>query len=104
MREFINEDFILSNGIGKQLYQEYAKNIPIIDYHCHISPKEIAEDKTFENITELWLGGDHYKWRLMRSNGVEEKYITGEASPWEKSKLIEDICYYNVNEYFRFQV
>lgn len=84
MIEFINEDFILSNGIAKQLYQEHAKSIAIIDYHCHINPREIAEDKTFDNITEIWLGGDHYKWRLMRSNGVEEKYITGEASSWEK--------------------
>lgn len=84
MKSFMDENFILSNETAQILYHGYAKETPIIDYHCHISPQEIAEDKCFENITELWLGGDHYKWRLMRSNGVEEKYITGDGSAWEK--------------------
>ena len=83
MTTFIKDDFLLENEISKKLYS-YAKKMPIIDYHCHLSPQEIYEDKKFENITELWLGGDHYKWRLMRSFGVEEKYITGDASAKDK--------------------
>ena len=67
---FINDDFILTNETAKKLYHDYAENMPIIDYHCHINPKEIYENKKFKNITEIWLGGDHYKWRLIRSNGV----------------------------------
>ncbi len=84
MAEFLKEDFLLSTPTAKKLYSEYAASMPIIDYHCHVSPKEIYEDKRFANITEVWLGGDHYKWRLMRSNGVDERYITGDASPYEK--------------------
>lgn len=84
MEEFMNEDFLLSNEIAIQLYHNYAEKVPIIDYHCHINPQEIAEDKVFKNITEIWLGGDHYKWRLMRSNGVAEKDITGDAADKEK--------------------
>ena len=84
MKKFMDEDFLLSTEVAKKLYHGYAKKMPIIDYHCHISPKEIAEDIRFKNITQLWLAGDHYKWRQMRSNGVEEKYITGEASDREK--------------------
>ena len=82
--QFINDNFMLKNNVAQILYSKYAKNLPIIDYHCHVSPKEIYEDKKFENITELWLSGDHYKWRLMRSNGVDEFYITGNADPYEK--------------------
>ncbi len=78
---FINKSFMLSNDTAKYLYKEYAKSMPIIDYHCHIDPKEIYEDKSFDNITELWLGADHYKWRLIRSNGVPEEEITGDADP-----------------------
>jgi len=81
---FINEDFMLHGETAKRLYHDYAKNLPIIDYHCHISPKMIAENHRFKNITELMLGGDHYKWRAMRSNGVDEKYITGDAPDYEK--------------------
>lgn len=81
---FINEDFMLKNETAKLLYEKYAKDMPIIDYHCHISPKEIYEDKRFENITEIWLGGDHYKWRLIRSDGVAEEEITGNADPKTK--------------------
>lgn len=84
MTPFMNDDFLLSNDTAKVLYHTYAKNMPIIDYHCHISPQEIAEDRKFDNITQVWLGGDHYKWRQMRSNGIEEKYITGDASDYEK--------------------
>ena len=85
MRKFMDEDFLLETETAKKLFHEHAQKMPIIDYHCHISPQEIAEDRKFNNITEVWLGGDHYKWRLIRSNGVEEKYITGTAStPREK--------------------
>lgn len=84
MKRFMDSDFLLSTETAKRLYHEAAQGLPIIDYHCHLSPKEIAEDKRFSSITELWLGGDHYKWRLMRSFGVEERYITGDASDREK--------------------
>jgi len=80
---FIKKDFLLDNEISKKLYS-YASKMPIIDYHCHLSPKEIYEDKIFNNITELWLSGDHYKWRLMRSAGIEEQYITGDANDHDK--------------------
>lgn len=84
MKEFMDQDFILSTDTARQLYHEYAEHLPIVDYHCHIVPKEIAEDIRFENITRVWLGADHYKWRLMRANGIEECYITGDASDYEK--------------------
>ncbi len=84
MKEFMDQDFLLSTDTAKELYHSYAENMPIVDYHCHIVPKEIAEDICFENITKVWLGADHYKWRLMRANGIEEKYITGDASDREK--------------------
>ncbi|WP_046176354.1 glucuronate isomerase [Domibacillus indicus] len=76
--------FLLTNKTAVTLYEEYAKDMPIIDYHCHLSPKEIYENKQFANITEAWLYGDHYKWRLMRANGIEEAYITGNADDYEK--------------------
>ena len=75
----IKDDFILRNETAKRLYHKYAQNLPIIDYHCHINPQEIYENKKFDNITQIWLGGDHYKWRAIRSNGVEENEITGNA-------------------------
>ena len=84
MKAFMDKDFILQTETAKKLYHDYAAMVPIIDYHCHINPKEIAEDRRFDNITQVWLGGDHYKWRFMRSCGVEEKYITGDASDYEK--------------------
>ena len=84
MKEFMDEDFLLSTPTAVKLYNDYAANLPIIDYHCHLVPSEIASDRRFENITQLWLGADHYKWRLMRSAGVDEKYITGNASDYEK--------------------
>ena len=80
MKQFMDEDFLLSNETAKTLYHKYAENMPIIDYHCHISPKEIAENRKFDNITQIWLGGDHYKWRLIRANGVPESEITGTES------------------------
>ena len=84
MKKFMDENFLLSNEIAISLYHNYAKDMPIIDYHCHLSPKEIFENKKFKNITEAWLYGDHYKWRAMRSNGIDERYITGCASDYEK--------------------
>lgn len=84
MKKFMGKDFLLDNETAKLLYHNYAEKLPIIDYHCHVPPKEIEEDKRYDNITELWLGGDHYKWRAMRSCGIDEKYITGDASDYEK--------------------
>jgi glucuronate isomerase len=84
MYRFLDDNFLLYNDAARLLYHNYAEKLPIIDYHCHVSPKEIAEDKRYSNITELWLGADHYKWRAMRSDGVAEKYITGDASDYEK--------------------
>ena len=84
MRKFMDKDFILSNKTASKLFHEYAENVPILDYHCHINPEEIAHDRKFDNITQVWLGGDHYKWRFMRSCGVDEKYITGDASDHDK--------------------
>ena len=84
MKQFMDKDFLLSTDMAKTLYHDYASQVPVLDYHCHINPQEIAENRKFENITQVWLGGDHYKWRQMRSNGVEEKYITGDASDREK--------------------
>ncbi len=82
--EFITENFLLSSDSAVELYQRFAKDQPIIDYHCHLSPKEIAENRQFSTLTQIWLAGDHYKWRAMRANGVDERAITGEASDWEK--------------------
>ena len=84
MKQFMDEDFLLSNEVAKKLYNDYAKDMPIFDYHCHLSPAEIAEDKKYNNITEIWLYGDHYKWRAMRSFGIDEKYITGDSTDFEK--------------------
>ncbi|MDL2324890.1 glucuronate isomerase [Ruminococcaceae bacterium OttesenSCG-928-A16] len=84
MQEFIGKDFLLKNETARTLYHNYAAKMPVVDYHCHINPQEIYENKKFADITEAWLGGDHYKWRLMRANGVDEKYITGNATNWEK--------------------
>ncbi len=84
MKPFISDDFILSNKTAGRLYHKYAENQPIIDFHCHLSPAMIAGNRQFNNLTEAWLEGDHYKWRAMRSNGVNEKYCTGSASAEEK--------------------
>lgn len=83
-KTFISEDFLLRSETARILYHDYAKEMPIIDYHCHLPPDQIAEDKQFENLTQIWLYGDHYKWRAMRANGINERYCTGDASDWEK--------------------
>lgn len=83
MKAFLDDDFLLATPTARRLYQ-VARSMPILDYHCHLDPKEIAQDRRFENITQVWLGGDHYKWRLMRANGVDEAYITGDAPDREK--------------------
>lgn len=114
MTDFLTEDFLLKNRTAKTLYFDYADGMPIIDYHCHIDPKEIYENRRFNNITEIWLGGDHYKWRLMRSNGISEKYITGDASDREKfQKFAETLpraignpmyhwCHLELKKYFGY--
>lgn len=84
MKKFMDKDFLLDTDAAKKLFHEFAENMPICDYHCHLNPKEIFENKPPESITELWLSGDHYKWRAMRSCGVEEKYCTGDATDREK--------------------
>ncbi|MDR0908060.1 MAG: glucuronate isomerase [Rikenellaceae bacterium] len=94
MKPFIDDDFMLEGGFAQKLYHEHAAAMPIIDYHNHLSPKMIAEDYRFSTITELWLAGDHYKWRALRANGVDERYITGDASDKEKfTKWAETIPY-----------
>lgn len=94
MKNFIHSDFMLTNDVARELYHESAENLPIVDYHCHLDPKEIAENKSFRNLSEIWLGGDHYKWRAMRGNGVPEEYITGNRSDYEKfEKWAETVPY-----------
>ncbi len=90
MKNFLSEDFLLHSNTAKILYNEYAKDMPIYDYHCHLPVKDIAENINFKNISQIWLYGDHYKWRAMRANGVNEHYITGKASDWEKFKAWAD--------------
>jgi glucuronate isomerase len=86
MKQFLDENFLLSNKTAQELYHGYAIQMPIIDYHCHLPQQQIAEDKNFENLTQIWLYGDHYKWRAMRTNGVDERYCTGDAPDVEKFK------------------
>ncbi len=94
MENFINDDFLLGTEYARELYHESAENQPIIDYHCHLSPREVAENHRFADIAKVWLGGDHYKWRAMRWNGVSEDYITGNRSSWEKfEKWAETVPY-----------
>ncbi len=87
MKRFLDEEFLLETRTGERLYHEYAEREPIVDYHCHLSPALIASNHKFANLTQIWLGGDHYKWRAMRSNGVPERYCTGDASDWEKFEM-----------------
>jgi len=87
----MDKDFLLESSLAQKLYFDFAKSKPILDYHSHINPSEIYENKRFNNLTEAWLGADHYKWRLMRSCGIEEDYITGNASPWEKFKAFAQV-------------
>ncbi len=112
---FLSEDFLLGSETAKKLYHNYAKNCPIYDYHCHIDPKDIYEDKHFENIGELWLSGDHYKWRIMRASGVDEEFITGSAPAREKfQKFAEALprcignpmyhwCHLELKNYFGYE-
>ncbi len=90
MKPFLDQDFLLSTDTAVTLYHKFAAKLPILDYHCHINPKEIAENRHFDNITQVWLGGDHYKWRLMRANGIDEYFITGSASDREKFDMWAD--------------
>ncbi|WP_059041887.1 glucuronate isomerase [Paenibacillus rubinfantis] len=83
-KQFLGKNFLLNSDTAEKLYHQYAKDLPIIDYHCHLSPQEIYENKTFRNLTEAWLGGDHYKWRVMRACGVDEELITGGADDYDK--------------------
>ena len=80
----MDQDFLLNTDTARRLYHEHAAKMPIIDYHCHLNPKEIAENHRFKDLTEIWLGGDHYKWRAMRANGISEEYITGDKPSYEK--------------------
>lgn len=94
MKTFIDDNFLLQTETARQLYHEHAAKMPIIDYHCHLPPEQIAENKNFENLTQIWLYGDHYKWRAMRTNGVAEKYCTGNATDREKfQKWAETVPY-----------
>lgn len=81
---FITEDFLLNSEAARELYHEYAADLPIIDYHCHLPPKDVADNRQFNNLFEIWLEGDHYKWRTMRTNGIDERFCTGDAEPKEK--------------------
>ncbi len=83
-KEFVHRNFLLTTKRAETLYHDYAEAMPIIDYHCHLSPQEIAENRQFENLTQVWVDGDHYKWRAMRTCGVDERFVTGDASDWEK--------------------
>ena len=95
MKDFMDKDFLLQTETAQMLYHEHASKMPIIDYHCHLIPKMVADDHKFRSLTEIWLGGDHYKWRAMRSNGVAEKYCTGtDTTDWEKfEKWAETVPY-----------
>ena len=85
MKKFMDENFLLQTETAQKLYHEHAAKMPIIDYHCHLIPKMVADDYQFKSLTEIWLGGDHYKWRAMRTNGVDERFCTGkDTSDWEK--------------------
>ncbi len=84
MSTFIHDDILLHNDVAKKLFHEHASKMPIIDFHCHLDPKEIYEDKQFRNIVDVWLSADHYKWRLMRANGVSEEYISGDKPDFDK--------------------
>ncbi len=103
MKPFLNEDFLLQTPTAVRLYHEYAKDMPIIDYHNHLPPEQIAQNKNFENLTQIWLYGDHYKWRGMRANGVDESYCTGNKSDYEKfEKWAETVPYTMRNPLFHW--
>ena len=96
MEKFLTEDFLLQSGTARELYHDYAEKMPILDYHCHLPPVQIAENKQFSTITEAWLGGDHYKWRAMRTNGVDEERITGQADDREKFRAWAETVPYTI--------
>lgn len=96
MKSFLDDNFLLHNKTAERLYHDYAKAMPIIDYHCHLPPEQIAQDKNFDNLTQVWLYGDHYKWRAMRTNGVAERYCTGDASDFEKFQKWADTVPYTL--------
>ncbi|MBM7453270.1 glucuronate isomerase [Acholeplasma morum] len=96
MKPFMDKDFLLQNEVAKTLYHTYAAKMPIIDYHCHLNPKEIYENKPFENLSKVWLGGDHYKWRLMRANGVSEEFVTGSKPDFDKFMKYAEVMPYLV--------
>ena len=97
MKNFNDEDFLLDNEPARRLYHEHAANMPIIDYHCHLNPAYVADDHVFPNLSKIWLEGDHYKWRAMRSNGVDERYITGaDTTDWEKFEKWADTVPYTM--------
>src|SRR5580765_7194764 len=81
---FLDENFLLNTETPRKLYRDYAASEPILDYHCHLSPGDINNDRRFANLFEIWLEGDHYKWRAMRANGIDERFCTGDATPYEK--------------------
>ena len=84
MKPFLNDEFLLESGVASELFTQHARHMPIIDFHCHLDPQKIAGNYRFKNLTEIWLGGDHYKWRAMRAHGVDECYITGDSPDREK--------------------
>lgn len=96
MKNFLDENFLLHSKAAQMLYHDYAKEMPIIDYHCHLPPQQIAADHQFANLTQAWLYGDHYKWRAMRTNGVEEGYCTGDQPDWEKFQKWADTVPYTL--------
>ena len=89
---FLSKHFFLMNKTARTLYHDYAKEMPIYDYHCHLPPQDVAENRQFNNLTHIWLAGDHYKWRAMRTNGVAERFITGDANDWEKFQAWAQTC------------
>ena len=91
MKKFLDDNFMIQNEFGQNLYHKYAKEMPIFDFHCHLEAQEIYENKNLPSITYAWLGGDHYKWRVMRANGIDEKYITGDADDFAKFEKYAEI-------------
>jgi glucuronate isomerase len=124
-RRFLDDEFMLESGVARELYHEFAAPLPILDFHSHLSPQQLAADHRFRSITEIWLDGDHYKWRAMRADGVAEHLITGGACDWERFEAwartvpatlrnplyhwthLElrrafGICFFNARDYFGF--
>ena len=101
MKNFMDENFLLQTETAQKLYHEHAAKMPIIDYHCHLIPQMVADDYKFKSLTEIWLGGDHYKWRAMRTNGVDERYCTGkDTTDWEKFEKWAETVPYTFRNHF----